>query len=111
MYRHALAAAGCASDGTLIADAAFANALPRVGNSIGTSVEMLRERVAEIEELRQQLDTRDAALRQAEEDLAQHRAWLDGIQASASWRLTAPVRAAKHRLQKITTEVRRPPRG
>jgi hypothetical protein len=111
VYRHALAAAGCASDGERIADAAFANQLARVGDSIGTSVNVLRERAAENEELRQQLDARDAALRQAEEDLARHRAWLDGIQGSASWRLTAPVRTAKHRLQKIATEVRRPAGG
>ncbi len=111
VYRHALAEAGCASDGERIADAAFANELPRVGNSIGTSVNVFRERAAENEELRRQLDARDAALRQAEEDLARHRAWLDGIQGSASWRLTAPVRAAKHRLEKIVEDVRRPAGG
>jgi len=111
VYRHALAAAGCASNAERIADAAFANELSRVGNNIGTSVNVLRERVAENEELRQQLDARDAALRRAEEDLTRHRAWLDGIQGSASWRLTAPVRAAKHRLQNIATEVRPPAEG
>ena len=95
------------SNGERIADAAFANELQRVGNNIGKSVSVLKERAAENEGLRQQLDAQDAALRQAEEDLARHRAWLDGIQGSASWRLTAPARAAKHRLQRIATEVRR----
>jgi len=31
-------------------------------------------------------------------DLERHRAWLDGIQDSASWRLTAPLRALKRRV-------------
>jgi hypothetical protein len=111
VYRHALAAAGCASDRELIADAAFANELQRVGNSIGTSLNALRQSAVENDELRHELDARDAALRQGEEDLARHRAWLDGIQGSASWRLTAPARAAKHRLQKIAADARRPAGG
>jgi hypothetical protein len=33
-------------------------------------------------------------------DLEQHQAWLRGIQGSASWRLTSPLRNLKHRLLK-----------
>jgi len=48
----------------------------------------------------------DQELRQAQESLAaanaelqQHRAWLQGIEGSASWRLTAPLRSFKRRLR------------
>lgn len=100
VYRHALKAAGVGPHADRIADATFANELPRVGNSIGTSASRLRQRNGELEELQRQLQARDAALRSAQEDLARYRAWLEGIEGSASWRLTAPVRAAKQYLQK-----------
>jgi hypothetical protein len=73
-------------------DAAFGDQLMRLGNIAGS-------RAAAAETLQATLDARDAALRAAEEDLARHRAWLAGIVGSASWRLTAPLRAAKRRLQ------------
>ncbi len=34
------------------------------------------------------------------QDLDRHRAWLNSIQRSASWKLTAPLRAAKRRLRR-----------
>lgn len=58
----------------------------------------LGHRLVEMAEVKQELGARDRELRQAQEDLLAHRAWLDGIQASASWRLTAPLRLAKRRL-------------
>jgi hypothetical protein len=45
-----------------------------------------------VERLRQRLQERDRAIETRERDLAAARAGLDGIQASASWRLTAPLR-------------------
>jgi hypothetical protein len=99
VYRHALAEAGYSPELTArIVDAAFANELTRLGNAIGTSASGLRKCVGEIEELRHRLHARDAELRRAEEDLAQHRYWLGTVQGSASWRLTAPIRTAKRRL-------------
>jgi SAM-dependent methyltransferase len=53
----------------------------------------------QVEQLRDEtLRLRDA-LAQSESELARHREALAGIQESASWRLTAPLRAAKRRLR------------
>jgi hypothetical protein len=104
VYRHALDAAGFELNSERIADATFANELSRVGNSTGTSAGLLRQRNGETEELQRRLQAHDVALRRAQEDLARHRAWLEGIQGSASWRLMAPVRVAKQRLRKRTAE-------
>jgi hypothetical protein len=42
-------------------------------------------------------DAREAGLHA---QLEQHRRWLEAVTSSASWRITAPLRAAKHRLQR-----------
>ena len=117
VYRHALAREGCSAERAerLIA-AAFAAELLRLGDVAGTRPSELRERVrrqdAELHVHAEQLrvteedlqrtaarlaDTRQQ-LSQTEDQLRWHRVWLDGIKGSASWRLTAPVRAAKRKL-------------
>jgi hypothetical protein len=119
LYRHALACEGYPAEGAerLIA-AAFADELVRLGNVAGPHPSELRERVrrkdAELhdhaERLRlraeelwrtaARLDETRQQLAGAEDQLRWHRIWLDGIQGSASWRLTAPARAAKRILRR-----------
>jgi hypothetical protein len=128
IYRHALAAAGCSGSAAEdLCAAAFANELVRFGDVAGSSASESRELIATIRELRQRLAQRDdeldlsieelerrdellrgteARLRSVEEELRNHREWLDDIQASSSWRLTAPVRRAKHGLLRL--RARRP---
>lgn len=50
---------------------------------------------AEIGGLREELAAADARLAATCADLQRHRNWLEGIQTSASWRLTLPLRRAK----------------
>jgi hypothetical protein len=101
VYRHALAIAGCTHEqAERIAAAAFASQLFRVGNLIGASASDLIVRLGEIAQLKVELDARDDEFRRLKEDLGRHRAWLDSIQGSVSWRTTAPARAAKRALTK-----------
>jgi len=70
----------------------------QLADQVKPTHKQLGQPLAEMGDLQRELRARDQKLRQAEEDLLAHRAWLDGIQASASWRLTAPARALKRRL-------------
>jgi SAM-dependent methyltransferase len=60
-------------------------------------LEQLRD---ESRQLREALAPAELELAQAREELALHRELLAAMQASASWRLTAPLRAAKRRLRR-----------
>ena len=92
IYRWVLERDGLTVEGARrLGDAAFAEQLLRLGNIAGS-------RAAAAETLHNTLQSREAVLRATEEDLARHRAWLEGIVGSASWRFTAPVRAIKQRL-------------
>lgn len=117
VYRHAVAREGCpAGRAQRLIAAAFADELVRLGNVAGAHPRELRERVrrkdAKLHESAEQLrrveeelqrtaaglDETRRQLAHAEDQLRWHRIWLDGIQRSVSWRLTAPARAAKRML-------------
>jgi hypothetical protein len=67
-----------------------------------------RQRTAEeLRRARELLLSTEHLLRQAEAELRNHRDWLEGIQTSASWRLTKPARTVKRRLVKILASLRR----
>lgn len=108
VYRHALAGEGYSSEWTERSSAAaFAEQLVRLGDVAGATASQLRGRVRRKDV---ELKDRDDALRSAREGLAGkeaelglHRSWLDAIQGSTSWRVTAPVRGAKRALMKLRT--------
>lgn len=103
VYKHALSEAGeSETSKEHVASAAFASQLVRLGNVAGPASSESRARAREIEELSQQLDLETqrnaqtlAELQHAREQLARSSAALEGIKTSVSWRITAPVRAAK----------------
>jgi hypothetical protein len=130
VYRHALDAAGCSGQhANRLQAAAFASELVRIGDVAGTFAAQFRVRGRTIEELvgrvqhndaevqqereqlehaRRQVQQQDQFLRETQRELAQirdqlrwHQLWLDGIQGSASWRLTAPARAAKNAMRTL----------
>lgn len=100
---------------------AFAAELVRIGNLFGKSAAEARTQSQRSEELARQLLARDeelervAALAQEtrqqlaeiNEQLRWHRLWLEAIQGSPSWRLTAPLRAAKRTLRRLPSSAAR----
>lgn len=126
VYDHALACAGLdAHERRRLTDGAFANQLVKLGDLVGHSaartaeqagvVEMLRSQLEQHERLRAELnDTRDRlamsqqavqdlenGVRRRDEDLDRLRRWLAAVHASASWRITVPLRAAKHGIRRL----------
>jgi hypothetical protein len=108
VYQRVLAAQTAEADAKRISDATFAAQLVRFGDVAGRSagtarllshrltdaeseIAGLAERLGGSEEL---LTARRKVVR-LEEELARHRAWLEGIRGSVSWRMTSPLRAAK----------------
>lgn len=86
--------------------AAFASELVRLGNVASSSA---IESQAHARELGQRLETEarrsrrlEHELQQTRDELARNRVWLDGLQASASWRVTAPARAAKRAVKRLS---------
>ncbi len=95
IYRHALAGAGCSAEQVeRICAASFARELVRVGDALGKFSSGYRRHARTITELEQQLQ-------RAQTESSNYRAWLEGVEGSASWRMTAPVRAAKQHLLRI----------
>jgi hypothetical protein len=87
VYDHALALAGLdVHERRRLVDGAFARQLVKLGDLIGHSATQAAERSAEI--------------RHRDEDMLRLRRWLDAEHASVSWRLTAPLRAAKHGIRR-----------
>jgi hypothetical protein len=124
IYDHALARAGLgASDRQRLEHGAFAQQLVKLGDLVGNSaaqaaeqaviVEALRGQLEDQERLHTQLDETRSRLhirertvqdlkdeiRRRNEDLDKLRRWLEAVHASASWKLTAPLRAAKHAIK------------
>lgn len=116
-YRHVLATYTTEARATRIADSTFAAQLVRIGDigghsaaSLGSltsrladsegrlstlSEELSARHDAKVAGLMEQLAVQQEAVRKIQTELENQRVWLDGIQRSASWRLTAPLRAAK----------------
>lgn len=121
LYEHVLARDGWDTHGIeRLRQAAFAEQLVRLGDVSGRSA-------AEAARLRRELDVRERAaaeleIRLAEReakleatasycnelrtDLERHRVWLDAVQNSASWRLTAPLRRAKRAVGRSSRSAR-----
>jgi hypothetical protein len=123
VYEHALAHAGVgAEERRRIADGAFAHELVKLGDLLGHSaaraagqaeaIAALRGQLEEHEQTSAELDdahARVALHQQALQDLQNEvqgrdaeierlRRWLGAVHSSASWRITAPLRAIKHAL-------------
>lgn len=95
VYRAFLRRAGIAgADAERFSLAALAEQLTRFGESAGRAA--AEQALAELRE----------QLLRADEELADHRRWLAGIESSASWRVTAPLRTAMRTLRGIRSEGR-----
>ncbi|HWY18217.1 MAG TPA: hypothetical protein VNY27_05845 [Solirubrobacteraceae bacterium] len=66
----------------------------RLRRELSETRERLEEHAQAVQDFEDQLRRRD-------EDLFRLRRWLDAEHASASWRLTAPLRAAKHGMRRL----------
>jgi hypothetical protein len=121
VYDHALVQAGLdARERRLLADGAFASQLVKLGDLVGRSAAQAAERVEQMEALRGEAEEEherwQAVVAQHEQEaqgcrgrirdleaevVCQQetteglRRWLAAVHASASWKLTAPLRAAK----------------
>ena len=97
VYDRTLARAGVdAEERWRLAQVAFAHELVKLGDLVGESA----ARLAAVHEQEHAIERLQAAVQRREEDLVRLRSWLDAVHASRSWRLTAPLRAAKHRLHR-----------
>jgi SAM-dependent methyltransferase len=77
-----------------------------LGGHLEAAQDDLRQGLGEVGALKQEIRARDGKLHAAEQNLVLHRSWIDGIQGSASWRLTAPARAAKRLLKSVRSSMR-----
>lgn len=94
VYEHVLARAGKdARERARIRRAALAAELVKLGDLVGYTTTREAERVAEAQ--REQLHDE---LQRARQELELTREWLTSVQASMSWRVTAPLRTAKRTL-------------
>jgi cell division protein FtsB len=132
VYDHMLTLAGLAThERQQLRDGAFARQLVKLGDLLGHSAARAAEQAGAVEVLRSELKERERShaqldevrdrlrahertvqdlndeIRRRDEDLDKLRHWLAAVHASASWRMTAPFRAAKHGMQRL----RRPGRS
>jgi hypothetical protein len=126
VYDHALARAGLdAGERRRLGDGAFAHQLVKLGDLVGNSAAQVAERALTVEALHSRLEEQERLhmelgeirgrlhmrertvqgledeIRRRDEELDKLRRWLGLVHASASWRLTAPLRAAKHAIQRL----------
>ncbi len=122
VYDHVLARAGLgAGERRRLTHGAFAHQLVKLGDLVGHSATRLADQVevlrtaaegdrrqsqAALEESRDQrhadeVHGLESELRRRDEELDRLRRWLDAVHASGSWRLTTPLRAAKHGMQHL----------
>jgi hypothetical protein len=121
VYDHALAIAGVRGGERLrLVESAFAAQLVRLGDLLGSSAAKHARAIdearaefeqkellnAEVAELRARLDSRERVVRELGDEIERRaeevrrvRRWLDAVHASASWRVTAPLRAGKQMLR------------
>ncbi|MGP0032956.1 MAG: hypothetical protein ACLP4R_00010 [Solirubrobacteraceae bacterium] len=108
VYRHAMESQGYSREcADRLSAAAFADELVRLGNVADAAASDLRRRLrqkdVETEHCADLLRRTQETLDRREAELAQTRGWLEALQRSTSWRITAPVRAAKRTLRKPRT--------
>jgi hypothetical protein len=116
VYRHLLSSRGYSVDDVeRLRATAFAAELVRMGNVIGTSAIEARLRGQKSDAVARQLIAKEeerqfatARMHEALKELAEvkeqlrwHQVWLDSIQGSRSWRVTAPLRAGKRTLMRL----------
>jgi hypothetical protein len=131
VYDHALSRAGLETrERQRLGDGAFAHQLVKLGDLVGNAAAHAAEQAMVLEELRGQLQDQmglhaqldeargrlqmrertaqnlEDELCRRDEDLDRLRRWLDAVHSSASWRLTAPLRAAKHAVQRLQSAPR-----
>jgi hypothetical protein len=124
VYKHVLARAGLGiRERRRVTDDAFARQLVKLGDLVGHSAARAAAQTEAVQLLRSQLQERgraqaepgqprehfdmggrnvtqlEAELRRRDQDVARLGGWLDAVHSSASWRITAPLRAAKHELK------------
>jgi hypothetical protein len=125
VYEHALARAGLdARERQRVRDSAFAHQLVKLGDLVGHSASRAAEQARVVEVLHSQLEDQERShleldherlsaqkrtiddlqekLRRRDEDLDKLRHWLNAVHASASWRLTTPLRAAKRGIRMLS---------
>jgi hypothetical protein len=125
VYEHALTCAGLdARERRRLSDGAFVQQLVKLGDLVGNAAAHVAEQAMTIEALNSQLKDQERLhaemektrghlrmheqtvqgledeIRRRDADLDRLGHSLDAVHASASWRLTAPLRAAKHSIQR-----------
>jgi hypothetical protein len=117
VYTHALMAESTAAETRQICNSTFAAQLVRLGDIAGSSAasaqslarrtEDAESRLAsladELSTCQEELHARQEAIGRLRDELARHQMWLEGIQGSLSWRIIAPLRAAKRRVVGVRT--------
>ncbi|MBV9364046.1 MAG: hypothetical protein JOY89_07390 [Solirubrobacterales bacterium] len=119
VYTHALMPERSEVEARRIRNSSFAAQLVRLGDIAGSSAasarslgrligetesrlaglaEELSRRDEQLSSCREALNAQKDVVGRLQDDLASYRNWLEGIQRSASWRLTSPLRAAKRRV-------------
>jgi hypothetical protein len=117
VYDHVLARAGLgASERRQLKDGAFAQELVKLGDLVGRSAARAAEQAAlvgvvrvNVEEGTRTIRGLEATLARSQADLDRSRRWLDAVHSSASWRLTAPLRAAKRAVRRMQPSDRASP--
>lgn len=112
VYQHAARRAGLTpSAAEQLGAAAFANELVRLGDIAGPSATESRAHAVTELGLRLEAESRhhssvlaqvQSELDQTRDELSRNRLQLEGLQTSASWQLTAPARAAKRAVKRLS---------
>jgi hypothetical protein len=84
-----------------VAQDAFAQQSVKLGDLVGHTA----GRLAAAHGQQHAIDCLQGEIHRCEEDLVRLRSRLDAVHGSGSWRLTAPLRAAKRGLQRLPTRV------
>lgn len=100
VYDHVLAQAGCdEGERRRVEAAAFAVELVKLGGLVSGMARPEPDRdVGEFSDRSAEFQRLSDELQREHDELETTRRWLDSVQTSASWRLTAPLRAVKHRM-------------
>jgi hypothetical protein len=109
VYIHTLEAGRTDGRVEQIRNSAFAAQLVKLGDLGGSSAASAQSLTCRIADAESQLVGLAHELNTCQEELRRHRMWLAGIQGSLSWRITAPLRAAKRHVLGVTSSWRRKP--